>query len=88
MQKLQKVKLFGQVFEQDGKFNKLKFLTVLGHINSRFNYETRQFEKSWPLRVNFYFMMLIKASFPFRFWLTYQFEREDPRQLAVGCVFK
>lgn len=84
MEKLKEVKLFGQNGQlETKKFNKVKFLTILGFINSRFNYDTLRFEKSTLLRLNACFMALIKASFCFKFWLSNQFERDDPIQVWV-----
>lgn len=89
MEKLNEVKTIGQNDKLERKkFNKVWFLTIFGFINARFNPNTLRFEKSAMLRLNACFIALIKASFCFKFTLSNQFEREDPIQLWVGCVFK
>lgn len=87
MEKLKEVKLLEQNGKLEGKtFNKVRFLTIFGFIDSRFNIDTLRFEKSTLHRLNAWFMALTKASFCFKFWFSNQFEREDSIQLAIGNV--
>lgn len=88
MEKLKELKELSFLNEKlDGKkykFNKVRFLTILGFINSRFNHDTLKFEKSARLRLNAYLMALVKAGFCARFSVSNLFEREDTRQLWIG----
>ena len=88
MEKLKELKFLklNGLEEKRFKFNKVRFLTILGFINSRFNYDTLKFEKSFRLRLHACLMALLKASFCLRFSVSNLFEREETVQLWIGNV--
>ena len=68
------------------KFNKLDFLTLLGLVDRKFNYETGRFEKSTGTFFKACFVFLIRITFCLRLIFSAFFEREDSIQLIIGLV--
>ena len=68
------------------KFRKINLLHVLGLLSSKYNYETNEFERSWPLRLVFFCSLLSKPLFTCPFLISCFFEKTDVAQLYVGSV--
>ena len=72
---------------QPKKFNKLKLLEIIGLIDSRYNYNSGRFESSWRLRLKYYAIFLVKATFCVKICMSNFFERTDAVQLFIGSPY-
>ena len=68
------------------QFNKVKLLSHLGLLACKFDRTTGRFEKSVFLRLRSLLILFLIISFPFKFYLSVFFRREDPIQLRIGNV--
>ena len=77
----------GQKVYSPKKFSKVRFLQVQGLLSRKFNYETFEFERSWPLTFVFLVSLILKPLCVFRTLISCFFPRNDMIQLVIGSVF-
>ena len=68
------------------RFNKVKFLQILGLLSKRFNYQTLKFESYWPFRVWFYLSLFCKI-FTIKYVISDYFPQNHVAQLYLGSFF-
>lgn len=69
------------------KFSKVQFLQSNGLMQRLYNYETNEFERSWPLHLKSYFTLLVKVSFPLKLVVSVFYDRDDRAQIFIGNIY-
>ena len=68
-------------------FSKLKILQNIGLFSRKFDHETHQFKKSLPQRLKCHLILLFKAGFLFKIFLSNFFGRTEGIQLWIGNMY-